>query len=94
VVRVGDGVVEIRNEFAAVTLSVDGMANAPRLRLRDLETGAEACVDAFVLRSLCLVGPEGWLALCRATVPADPAAGGGGSADAAGRRCASDPSRP
>ena len=61
----------MRNEFAAVRLHVDVTANAPRLVLHDLETGARRAVDAFVLRSLALAPEELLLQLCRAAVPSD-----------------------
>lgn len=63
--------VEIRNEFAAVHLDVDTSGNAPRLRIRDLESGAEGFLDAFVLRCLAVLPPEVLEDLCRRTVPAD-----------------------
>ena len=62
---------EIRNEFAAVSLRVDTAGNAPRLCIRDLESGAEAFLDAFVLRCLALLPPEMLEDLCRRTVPTD-----------------------
>lgn len=61
----------MRNEFAAVDLSIDGAANAPRLLIRDLETGAARAVDAFILRGLVFAAPQLLEALCRATVPTD-----------------------
>ncbi len=63
--------VEIRNEFAAVDLRVDESANAPRLLVHDLESGARVHLDAFVLRSLALLTPAQLEALCRATVPVE-----------------------
>jgi len=68
--------VEVRNEFAAVDISLDGTANAPRLRIRDLETGLVCCVDAYVLRSLVLASPAALRGLCRATVPTGGDSGG------------------
>jgi len=56
-----------------VELELDGAANGLRLRIRDLETGACACVDAFALRSLALLAPGGLAGLCAGTVPADGA---------------------
>ena len=60
---------EVRNEFAAVRLTLDGAANDVRLRVEDLETGSVALLDAFALRSLCRLSPDALLDLCRATVP-------------------------
>lgn len=60
---------EVRNEFAAVRLTLDSAANDLRLHIEDLETGAVALLDAFALRSLCRLPPEALLELCRATVP-------------------------
>ncbi len=65
---------EVRNEFAAVLVSLDHGANAPRLRVQDLESGAVALLDAFVLRSLCLLASRVLTDVCRATVPGDPEA--------------------
>ena len=64
---------EVRNEFAAVDLQLDTAANAPRLRIRDLESGLTCCLDAYVLRSLVLASPEVLNGLCRATVPTESA---------------------
>lgn|GEM_PF-4012612 len=61
----------MRNEFAAVDLRIDTAANAPRLYIRDLETGLSRSIDAFVLRGLVLAPPEVLRSLCRATVPTD-----------------------
>jgi hypothetical protein len=68
---------EIRNEFAAVELHLDTAGNAPRLQVRDLESGAAVCLDAFLLRSLCLLPPEALEDLCRRTVPTDAPEGAG-----------------
>ena len=65
---------EVRNEFAAVDLRIDTAANAPRLHIRDLETGLSCYIDAFVLRSLVLAPPEALADLCRSTAPGDPPA--------------------
>ena len=59
-------------------VACDLEANGPRLRLADRESGAVVWLDAFVLRTLCLLPPEALRGLCRATVPQDevPAPGG------------------
>lgn len=62
----------MRNEFAAVELSLDTRANAPRLHILDRETGASAQVDAFLLKSLCLLSADDLVEICRSIVPRDP----------------------
>jgi hypothetical protein len=42
----------LRNEFATVEVSLDETANGPRLLIRDLETGRQACLDALEVESL------------------------------------------
>ncbi|MBE3589340.1 MAG: hypothetical protein IMW98_00760 [Firmicutes bacterium] len=62
---------EVRSEFAAVEVSLDLEGNDPRLRVRDLESGQERCLDAFVLRSLALADAATLLEVCRRTIPVE-----------------------
>jgi hypothetical protein len=45
----------IANEFAAVDVSLDNEANGPRLRVKDMETGAVIYLDPLELQSLVWV---------------------------------------
>jgi hypothetical protein len=45
-------VLTVRNEFAAVEVSLDDDGQSPRLRLHDVESGREAFLDAMLLRTL------------------------------------------
>jgi hypothetical protein len=47
----------IENEFASVTVSVDGRGNDDRLMIVDNRTGRRACYDALVLECLAWI-PE------------------------------------
>jgi hypothetical protein len=42
----------LRNEFASVEVDRDDGANGPRLRITDLETGAETYLDLLEVESL------------------------------------------
>jgi len=48
----------LTNEFASVRLSLDTQANGPRLRLEDLETGAQIHLDPLELASFCYAEEE------------------------------------
>lgn len=48
----------VGNEFAEVSVRVDGEANSPRLRLEDLRTGRVRFLDALELEALVWL-PEG-----------------------------------
>lgn len=48
----------LRNEFAAVEVRLDVVANSARLRLTDLRTGRVSYVDPLVLERLCWAGPD------------------------------------
>jgi|ERR1700722_18549981 hypothetical protein len=54
----------VANEFASVTVSLDGAGHSPRLHVRDNETGDDILLSAIELASLCLATTEdrqGWL---------------------------------
>ena len=48
----------VSNEFAEVSVRVDGDANSPRLRLEDLRSGRVRFLDALELETLVWL-PEG-----------------------------------
>jgi hypothetical protein len=48
------------NEFAQVSVRIDGAANSPRLRLEDLRSGRVRFLDALELETLVWL-PEGHL---------------------------------
>jgi hypothetical protein len=48
----------VANEFAAVSVRVDGEANSPRLRLEDLKSGKVRFLDALELETLVWL-PDG-----------------------------------
>ncbi|HTK65429.1 MAG TPA: hypothetical protein VL595_23775 [Pseudonocardia sp.] len=50
----------VSNEFASVSVRVDGEANSPRLRLEDLKTGRVRYLDALELETLVWL-PDGHL---------------------------------
>jgi hypothetical protein len=45
--------VELSNEFAAVTLSLDFSGRGPRLRVQDTESGEGVFLDPLLLAALC-----------------------------------------
>lgn len=42
----------VHNEFAQVAVSIDDLANGPRLRLEDLKTGQVRFLDALELETI------------------------------------------
>ena len=42
----------LQNEFAGVMVAKDEEANEPRLLIKDLHTGREACLDPLELEAL------------------------------------------
>jgi hypothetical protein len=48
----------VANEFAAVSVRVDGEGNSPRLRLEDLKSGKVRFLDALELETLVWL-PDG-----------------------------------
>lgn len=56
----------IGSEFAEVSVSVDGEANSPRLRIEDLRTGRVRYLDALELETLV------WLPESTLTALMDP----------------------
>ena len=50
----------VGNEFAQVSVRVDGTANSPRLRLEDLKSGRVRYLDALELETLVWL-PDGHL---------------------------------
>ena len=49
---------QVVSEFAAVSVSINGAGNGPRLRIEDLRTGHVGFLDALELETLCWL-PEG-----------------------------------
>jgi hypothetical protein len=56
--------VELSNEFAAVTLSLDYSGRGPRLHVTDTESGEGVYLDPLLLSALCRSTPadrQSWL---------------------------------
>jgi hypothetical protein len=56
--------VELSNEFAAVTLSLDYSGRGPRLHVTDSESGEGVYLDPLLLSALCRATPaerQSWL---------------------------------
>jgi hypothetical protein len=59
--RLSDGVV-LSSEFASVRVSVDTVANGPRLVVEDVESGERVYLDPLELASFCYASDEDRLA--------------------------------